>query len=83
MIIGNRNWATVPYQGWDFRTSLQGGVNRIEMSLISHSNGTAQYFATPNISLNHTTSATIFQSLNLFKSAASIVCFSILESREI
>jgi hypothetical protein len=51
MIIGNRNWATNPYQGWDLRTSLQGGINRIEMTLDS---GTtyAQYYTTTGVSLN-------------------------------
>ena len=52
MILANRNWNTSPYQGWDLRTSLQGGVNRIEMSLISTTSSYAQYYATPDISLN-------------------------------
>jgi len=51
IIIGNRNWSTSPYQGWDLRTSLQGGINRIEMTLDSGS-GVAQYHTTTGISLN-------------------------------
>ena len=51
MIIGNRNWATGPYQGWDFRTSLQGGVNRIEMVLDSGTT-VASYYTTTGVSLN-------------------------------
>ena len=51
IIIGNRNWNTIPYQGWDFRTSLQGGVNRIEMVLDSGTT-VASYYTTTGVSLN-------------------------------
>ena len=51
IIIGNRNWNTNPYQGWDLRTSLQGGINRIEMTLDSGTS-VAQYYTTTGISLN-------------------------------
>ena len=44
-IIGNRNWNTSPYQGWSFKTSLQSGVNRIEM-VIDSGTTMASYYTT-------------------------------------
>lgn len=50
-IIGNRNWNTSPYQGWSFKTSLQSGVNRIEMEIDSGTT-VASYYTTTGVGLN-------------------------------